>query len=71
MSEVRAVRRMWRVLPIHLPAPGTVAAADLNTSICDARIALTLAMGRKPDSDGYPSPELEPAEQLPLFEVAA
>ncbi|SDD60840.1 hypothetical protein SAMN04488581_2654 [Mycolicibacterium neoaurum] len=30
-----------------------VAAADLNTSMCDYRIALSLALGRIPDRNGY------------------
>lgn len=33
--------------------PDTVAAADLRTSMCDARVALTLALGEIPDIDGY------------------
>ena len=70
MTDVqRATLRMLRIPPTDLPAPGTVAAADLRTSMCDARIALVLALGRRPDPcTGHVLPE---AEQLPLFEVAA
>lgn len=50
----RATLRMFRLLPTDLPAPGSVAAADLRTSMCDARAALVLAMGGVPDIDGYP-----------------
>ena len=49
-----ATLRMFRLLPLDLPAPGTVAAADLRTSMCDARAALVLALGGIPDIDGYP-----------------
>lgn len=54
MSVVqRATLRMFRLAPVDLPAPGTVAAADLATSLADARAALTLARGQQPDSMGY------------------
>ena len=64
----RAMLRMLCLAPVNLPAPGTVAAGDLRTSMCDARAALTLALGERPDIDGY---RLEEPRQLELFEVAA
>lgn len=72
MSETTgAALRMFRLLPLDLPAPGTVAAADLRTSMCDARAALSLALGRRCDLDGYRLPEPQPATQLELSEEAA
>ena len=65
----RARLRMLCLAPLNLPSPGTVAAADLRTSMCDARIALCLALGERCDLDGFIIRE-EPAE-LVLFEVAA
>lgn len=50
----RAALRMLRLIPVAPPAPGSVAAADLATSLADARAALTLALGDVPDVDGYP-----------------
>lgn len=63
----RAILRMLCLAPTQLPAPGTVAAADLRTSMCDARAALTLALGHRPDIDGY---DVSP-RQLSLFGGAA
>lgn len=61
----RAALRMLRLLPVAPPPPGTVAAADLATSLADARAALTLAAGGTPDVDGY---DRTPA-QLPLWGI--
>ena len=63
-----ATRRLLAVWPTEHVPPGTVRYADLRTSTCDARAALVLALGQRPDIDGWPIPE---PEQLPLFEVAA
>lgn len=49
----RARLRMLQLVPVDIPRPGTIAAADLRTSLCDARAALTIALGRVPDVDGY------------------
>lgn len=69
MSVVqRAILRMLTLAPTHLPPPGTVAAADLRTSMCDARVAVCLALGRACDVDGYALPE---PGQLPLWGEAA
>ena len=52
----RATLRLLSVWPTHEHAPpGTVRYADLVTSTCDARAALTLALGGAPDVDGYPT----------------
>lgn len=68
-DATRALLRMFRLLPLDVPAPGTVAAADLRTSLCDARVALAIAQGRPCDLDGYPLGE--PPSDLRLFEVIA
>jgi hypothetical protein len=50
----RATLRLLSVWPTHEDVvPGSVREADLRTSTADARVALTLALGRTPDADGY------------------
>jgi hypothetical protein len=49
----RAALRMLAVWPLHLPARDTVQHADLQTSTCDCRVALSLALGRSCDLDGF------------------
>ncbi len=53
----RARLRLFRVWPTYWPSVGSVAHWDLVTSTEDARAALTLAEGRRPDPQGYPLPD--------------
>ena len=70
-EPVASMPGVERLTIADLPAPGTVAAADLRTSMCDARAALSLALGYRCVLDGYRLPEPQPAAQLDLFEEAA
>lgn len=67
----KAALRMLAVWPLHLPARDTVQYADLRTSNCDCRVALSLALGRRCDLDGFAIPDPQLATQLDLFEEAA
>ena len=49
----RAMLRMLAVWPTHLPRRGTVEHADLTTSTCDCRVALSLTLDHPCDLDGF------------------